>query len=468
MSKISQSSPIVVADGSQQAEVETISYPQSSVVLQTGVAQMLQTQRAMPNVPPPVMDYLDSTVLFSEGFMRRDTGKRAPKASRRTQSGSEFNLPINLQALQTHFLAEGTLSPDDAIKIVEACQAILQQEPNVLSLEEPLTVVGDIHGQYYDLVKLLEIGGDPQEQPYLFLGDYVDRGCFSCECLLTLYALKVCYPTSIYLLRGNHEGRHLTSYFSFKAECYFKYTPEFYDACMLSFDRLPLAATVGDRYFCVHGGLSPEVMHIEEISYLHRFRDIPSSGAMCDLLWSDPHWDVENPSAPSASGYDFSTSSFFETEAIFTPNQARGCSFIFNFACLYQFISTNDLLCLIRAHEAQEDGYKLYRPHPNTHFPAMLSLFSAPNYCDSYDNKGAILQLRSGQMCLKQFHSSPHPYVLPNFINAIEWSLPFVIDKLQELLSVLDGLDDEVDSDSEVDWTPRKKILVIGRLRLLC
>jgi serine/threonine-protein phosphatase 2B catalytic subunit len=140
----------------------------------------------------------------------------------------------------------------------------------------------------YDLMKLFDVGGPLTDNAYLFLGDYVDRGCFGIECLLYLYTLKLWFPHKFTLLRGNHECQHLTEYFTFKRECLHKYSVRVYDACIASFRALPVAALVDGRFFCVHGGLSPELVLLSDILALNRFAEPGSRGLLCDLLWSDP------------------------------------------------------------------------------------------------------------------------------------------------------------------------------------
>lgn len=150
-------------------------------------------------------------------------------------------------------------------------------------LHDPVIIVGDIHGQYYDLVKLLELGDFAQnpKQKYLFLGDFVDRGTFGVEVVTLLYALKVNYPKRVFFLRGNHECRNMTTHMNFRLEVLSKFDQETYDLLMDSFDMLPLACIVNNKLLVVHGGISPELKDVDRINLMDRFREPPRKG----LFW---------------------------------------------------------------------------------------------------------------------------------------------------------------------------------------
>ncbi|KAI8836062.1 Metallo-dependent phosphatase-like protein [Chytriomyces cf. hyalinus JEL632] len=367
----------------------------------------------------------------------------------------------DLEFLKNHFAREGRISQEQALLILRKTTEILSNEPTLLDIAAPITVCGDVHGQFFDLMKLFEVGGDPATTRYLFLGDYVDRGYFSIECVLYLWALKWWYPETLFLLRGNHECGHLTEYFTFKLECTHKYSEDVYDNCIESFCALPLAAVMNKQFLCIHGGLSPEMNTLDDIRNIDRFMEPATHGLMCDILWSDP---VE----------DFGQE---RTSEFFMHNSVRGCSYFFTYNAACAFLERNNLLSIIRAHEAQDIGYKMYRKTRTTGFPSVITIFSAPNYLDVYNNKAAVLKYENNVMNIRQFNCSPHPYWLPNFMDVFTWSLPFVGEKITDmLLGILDSCSkEELDNGEKIELSEsdarkqvvKNKIKAIGRMAVV-
>jgi serine/threonine-protein phosphatase 4 catalytic subunit len=240
---------------------------------------------------------------------------------------------------------------------------ILVEESNMQRVDAPVTICGDIHGQFYDLMELFKVGGDCPDTNYLFMGDFVDRGFFSVETFLLLLTLKVRYPDRITLIRGNHESRQITQVYGFYDECLRKYgSVNVWRYCTEIFDYLPLAALIENRIFCVHGGLSPSITRLDDVCGLDRKQEVPHEGVMCDLMWSDPE-DLE--------GWGLSP---------------RGAGYLFGHDIVKQFNQTNGIELISRAHQLVMDGYKWMFNE------ALVTVWSAPNYCYRCGNVASILE----------------------------------------------------------------------------
>jgi serine/threonine-protein phosphatase PP1 catalytic subunit len=232
------------------------------------------------------------------------------------------------------------------------------------------TFVGDIHGQYYDLLRLFQYSGFPPEANYLFLGDYVDRGKQSIETICLLLAYKIKYPENFFVLRGNHESASINRIYGFYDECKQRYSVRLWKTFTDCFNCLPIAAIIDEKIFCAHGGLSPDLSNMDLIRSVKRPTDIPETGLLCDLLWSDPDKDI--------TGWGVNE---------------RGVSFTFGPDVVARFLEHHDLELICRAHQVVEDGYEFFAKRH------LVTIFSAPNYCGEFDNAGAIMSIDADLMC---------------------------------------------------------------------
>ena len=221
-------------------------------------------------------------------------------------SNNDFNDVTFLDEMISNLLECNPLPEDKIEGLCKKAKEILVNEKNVQPVRTPVTICGDIHGQFFDLKELFEIGGKLPDNNYLFMGDYVDRGYYSIETVSLLVCLKVRYPGRITILRGNHESKQITQVYGFYDECLRKYgNANVWQYFTSLFDYLPLTAVVEGNIFCLHGGLSPSIDTLDQINQLDRIMEMPTEGPICDLLWSDPDdrcgWGI----SPRGAGYSF-------------------------------------------------------------------------------------------------------------------------------------------------------------------
>lgn len=255
--------------------------------------------------------------------------------------------------------------------LCKRAKGIFLQQPPLLELDGPINIVGDVHGQYYDLLRLFEMGGFPEnDQPYLFLGDYVDRGRQGIETVCLLLSYKTKFPDNFFLLRGNHECPSINRIYGFYDECKRRYRIKLWRQFNDCLNALPMAAIIGERMFCVHGGLSPELLRLDQIFDVARPTDVPDNGLLCDFLWSDPDPDI--------MGWG---------------ENARGVSYTFGADVVSNFLVKHDFDLIVRAHQVVEDGYEFFAGRE------LVTLFSAPNYCGEFDNAGAIMSVDESLVC---------------------------------------------------------------------
>lgn len=285
----------------------------------------------------------------------------------------------DLDAQIDHVLNVSELTRVQIRDLCEKVREILQEEPNCIDVPCPVTVVGDLHGQFQDFKEMLLIAGAPPQTNYLFLGDYVDRGQFSVKTVTLAFLLKVRFRERVWLIRGNHECRQICQAYGFYDECMKTYgNADVWQSITDTFDYLPLTAVIEGQIFCTHAGLSPHLNSLDDVRQLDRFQEVPHEGPMCDLLWSDPS---------DTSGWAFSK---------------RGAGYEFGQDISEQFNHANGLKLIARAHQLVMEGYQW------CHDKNVVTIFSAPNYCNRCRNRAAVMEIDECMMySIKQFDTAP-------------------------------------------------------------
>nr|UXY87656.1 serine/threonine protein phosphatase type 1 alpha [Cryptomonas curvata] len=275
-----------------------------------------------------------------------------------------------LETQKNEFTTKLKIKEKEIYYLYKKCKKIFLEQEVLLELESPIKVCGDIHGQYYDLIRIFQFNGFPPQSRYLFLGDYVDRGKQSVETLCLLFAFKIKYPDDFFMLRGNHESASINRIYGFYEECKKKYTIQIWKIFCNIFECLPIVAIIDKKIFCTHGGLSPYLISLNQIKEMTRPVEIPDSGLLCDLLWSDPSDNILG----------------------WSENE-RGVSYVFGKDVVDKFLKNFEIDLVCRAHQVVENGYQFFNNRK------LVTIFSAPNYCGEFHNAAATMVIDETLMC---------------------------------------------------------------------
>jgi len=298
--------------------------------------------------------------------------------------------------LLEHYKNQKLLHKRYAFQILLDARTYFMSQPSLVSVtvpeEKKFTICGDIHGQYYDLLNIFELNGKPSEEnPFLFNGDFVDRGSFSVECIFVLLSYKLLYPNHFFMSRGNHESENMNKMYGFEGEVKAKYSANMVDLFTEVYNWLPLSHCINEKVLVMHGGLfSKDDITLDEIRATDRNRQPPDEGIMCELLWSDPQPMMGRSPSKRGVGCQFG------------PDVTK------------KFLEHNNLDYIVRSHEVKDNGYEV------SHNGKCITVFSAPNYCDTMGNKGAFINLwgsNNGKGLTPPkyvtYEAVPHPSVRP-------------------------------------------------------
>ena len=316
---------------------------------------------------------------------------------------SEWNTPAN---------SKFTFRREHIWALTEECEKIIKAQPMVLRLRAPIKIFGDVHGQYADLMRFFDLygapsdkkkeGGDLEGFDYLFMGDFVDRGSHSLETICLLMALKCKHPEQIHLIRGNHEDRWINNAFGFFDECQVRLGEDPNDQKSIfnrinnMFEYLPLAALVEEKIICLHGGIGSTLVNIQQIDDLPRPLEVihevsnEMQQLVVDILWSDPtDSDQELGIQPNVIRDPNGTGNIVK----FGPDRVK------------EFLTSNGLSLILRAHECVMDGFERFAGGD------LITVFSATDYCGRHKNAGAVLFVKKNmEIKMKLVYPVDNPY----------------------------------------------------------
>lgn len=276
------------------------------------------------------------------------------------------------------------------VRVINEAMALFRKLPTLVEFTvapaNHITIIGDLHGQLDDLLLIFRENGLPSDtNPYLFNGDFVDRGDRGVEIAVIIYLFKILYPNHVLVNRGNHEENSITQVFGFMKECEVKYDRFIFDLFCESFKWLPLATLIDRRILVLHGGVTRELLTLREFNLLERneydltrYRTKPKHRsdrerfqkftAMRDILWSDPK---------ATKGWE---------------ENKRGAGIAYGPDVVQKFMAKNKLSLIVRSHECVPRGFDW----PFLDKGMLVTLFSASNYCGKANNLGCFMRIPSG------------------------------------------------------------------------
>ncbi|OHT02684.1 Ser/Thr protein phosphatase [Tritrichomonas foetus] len=254
---------------------------------------------------------------------------------------------------------------DEFVLLCQNFQRKYSTLPNLLSITQPMTVVGGVHAQLDDIHELFDVCGAVPYTSYLFLGDFVNYGDRNIATVCLLFSLALKYPDHVYLLRGAHESRRLTLVCGLYEEIINAYgSPRAWEALMDAFDSLPLAAQVCYQFFCLSGGLDRNINRLNQINEFNRFVEVPLNDSWSSLVWSIPKEGIKD----------------------FTPIEGRH-GFFFGESQVDKFLKENGLSCIIRSKQLCMNG------HTCLFDKKCITVWSAPNFCGWIQNAASVVQM---------------------------------------------------------------------------